>query len=268
MDDSRLPWWLVVLLAIGVVGIAVWQSSHAKPQIRWGAIGLGLTYLALLGFTIGGDPRGAIGLRGWGTSQYLLAGLSGLSILAAVLLIGCAEPRGQTFWFGLVSLINAGICVAQRAHAVALVLGLIGVVCLVYLVREYRRARPVRAADLFPKRQEPFTEHSGGAFWLSVATGLVLSAVLIGSIHQALHSESTRATATRRLAALPSPLRIRSLLNLPAKDSAQGDIVDILVDQRADVVVLVAALAFLALAATFARPPNADANEEPPPEPV
>ena len=57
MDDSRIPWWLVVLLGIGVTGLAVWQSPRWKLQLRLGAGALALVYLALLAVAIGGDSR-------------------------------------------------------------------------------------------------------------------------------------------------------------------------------------------------------------------
>ena len=61
MVESRLPWWLVLLLGVWVAGLTVWSWPRAQRQVRWGAGLLSLVYLVLLVTALGGDPRIVLG---------------------------------------------------------------------------------------------------------------------------------------------------------------------------------------------------------------
>ena len=253
MDDSHRPWWLVLLLGVCVVGLAVWQSDRFKPQVRVGAMLLALVYLAFLAFTIGGDPRGVATWRSWSAQDYAFLGQAVLSVTAAILLVGRPHPRGQAVWFGVMSLMNAIICAAQKSTGTASLLALIGLTCVIYLIKELWSGRPLRTEDLWPQFFSKQENRAAGAIWLSGATGLVVSVLLIGTIHYALRAESSRATPTRRLSALPQPARIRSLLNIPAADQHSGLPTLTAFGNRPDIIVLLSVLAFISISAAVAK---------------
>jgi hypothetical protein len=261
MDDSHRPWWLVVLLGVCVVGLAVWQSARFKPQVRSGAMLLALIYLAFLAFTIGGDPRGVATWRSWSTQDYLFIGQAVLSVIAAVLLVGRPPPRGQAVWFGLMSIMNAIICAAEKLTGTASLLALLGFACVIYLVKEYWSGRPLRTEDLWPQLFSKPEDKAGAAIWLSGATGLVVSVLLIGTIHYALRAESSRATPTRRLSALPQSARIRSLLNIPAADQHSGLATLTAFGKRPDIVILLSVLAFISFSAAVAKRSTSDGED-------
>ena len=252
MDDSHRPWWLVVLLGVGVVGLAVWQSIRFKPHVRAGAMLLALIYLAFLAFTIGGDPRGVATWRSWSTQDYLFIAQAVLSVMAAVLLVGRPHPRGQAVWLGLMSTMNAIICAVEKSTGTASLLSLLGFACVVYLVKEYWSGKPLQTEDQWPQLFSNREDRTAGAIWLSGATGLVVSVLLIGTIHYAMRAESSRATPTRRLSALPQSTRIRSLLNIPAAAQHSGLARSTTFDKRPDIVVLLSVLAFVSFSAAMA----------------
>ena len=257
MDDSRIPWWLVVLLAIGVAGLAVWQSSRWKRQIRLGAGALALVYLAMLALAIGGDPRGIAAIRPWQVADMLVPGLCGISLTATVLLAGRPAFRGQLIWFGLLSLSNAGICCAMGTTSLASLLAMTGAAVLVLLVQECRRGEPLTFAELWPAPPSDSGDESPFLPALAGVTGLVLAVALIGTSHHALRAESTRATMTPRRSALPSRARVRAVLEIDPDEERSVHVIERTFGRRADVVVLLAALAFVSLASTMSvgRPP-------------
>ena len=257
MDDSRIPWWLVVLLGIGVTGLAVWQSPRWKLQLRLGAGALALVYLALLAVAVGGDPLGIAAARSWRLADLLVTGLGGVSLTSAVLLSGRPALRGQLIWFGLMSLANAGICFAWGVTGIATILVLTAAAVLVLLVRECRSGAPLSIGELWPPSTREPTDESPDLAWLAGVTGVLLAVALIGTTYFALHAESTRAMTSRRHSAFPSRARIRSVLDIRSEEERSASVMDLTFARRADVVVLLAALAFVSLASTMStcRPP-------------
>jgi hypothetical protein len=257
MDDSRIPWWLVLLVGIGVTGLAVWQSARWKLPIRLGAGALAMLYLVLLAIAVGGDPRGMATARTGSLKEVLTTLLGGLSVTSAVLLSGRPAFRGQLVWFGLMSLANAGICFAWETVGIASLLVIAGFTSLVLLVKECRSGGPLKSSDCWPR--PPFepagspsnpVDESLHVSVLAGAVGLVLGVALIGTSYFALHTESTRATMTRRHSALPSRTRVRSVLDIRPDVERSIPAIELAFGRRADVVVLLAVLAFVALAAS------------------
>ncbi len=258
MDDSRIPWWLVVLLGIGVTGLAVWQSSRWKLQVRLGAVALALVYLALLAVAVGGDPRGiAADAQSWRLADLLVTGLCGVSLTSAVLLSGRPAFRGQLIWFGLLSLANAGICLARGVTGIATILAMTTAAVLIVLVRECRSGAPLSITDLWPASPQEPGDKSPDLAWLAGVTGLVLAVALIGTTYFALHAESMRAMTSRRHSAFPSRARLRTVLDIHSDAERSVRVMELTFAHRADVVVLLAALAFVSLASTMStsRPP-------------
>ena len=251
MDDSRIPWWLVVLLGIGVTGLAVWQSSRWKRQLRLGAGALALVYLALLAVAVGGDPLGIAAARSWRLADLLVTGLGGVSLTSAVLLSGRPALRGQLIWFGLMSLANAGICLAWGVNGIATILAMSAAAALGLLVRECRSGTQLSITELWPASPQEPTDESPDLAWLAGVTGVLLAVALIGTTYFALHAESTRAMTSRRHSAFPSRARIRTVLDIRTDEERSASVIELTFTRRADVVVLLAALAFVSLASTM-----------------
>ena len=251
MDDSRIPWWLVVLLGIGVTGLAVWQSSRWKRQLRLGAGALALVYLALLAVAVGGDPLGIAAAQSWRLADLLVSGLGGVALTSAVLLSGRPALRGQLIWFGLLSLANAGICLAWGVNGIATILAMSAAAALGLLVRECRSGTQLSITELWPASPQEPTDESPDLAWLAGVTGVLLAVALIGTTYFALHAESTRAMTSRRHSAFPSRARIRTVLDIRTDEERSASVIELTFTRRADVVVLLAALAFVSLASTM-----------------
>ena len=272
MDDSRIPWWLVLLVGISVIGLAGWQSSRFKPQMRLGAGGLALAYLALLAFAIGGDPRGLATARAWRLPELLTVGLSGVSLVAAVLLVGRPSLRGQLIWFGVMSLANAGLASLHAGTNLIPLMLILPVIVIVYWqVREVRRGATFRMADLWPassmhgdsagrgnsaapgdspSRHDSPVQHDESPFhpWLTAGTGLAIAVLLVGTCYHALHAESTRASPSPRHSAFPARSRVRTVLGIEPDQERSVTSASIMFVQRVDVVVLLGVLSLVTLA--------------------
>lgn len=263
MDDARIPWWLILLLGVTVTGLAIWQSSRRRTQLRLGACALSLIYLAMLAFAIGGDPRVGTVARSWRISDVVSAGLCGVSVAAAVLLVGRPSYRGQLIWFGLMLLMNAGICFVSGLFGIASVLTIVATGILVLVVIECRRGRPLNVLDLWPASKSELNDESPSITWLTGLAGLLLAVSLIGICHYALHAESMRATPTRRHSTIPSRARLQTVLDLRSDDERSIRSLDRFFGRRADVPVLLSVLAFVAIASamsTWRTQPASAAN--------
>lgn len=245
MDDSRIPWWLIVCVGIIALGMAAWQSSRWK--LSWRSVGavLALIFVALLALLLGGDPRGAA-TKPWRFPDIVIVGLSSVSIVAAGLLAGRPRFRGQLAWFATMSLANAGICFVTGARAVAAPLAVVGFVAAGVLLLNYRT---LTTAELWPVAAPDHHSEPPTLTWLAATTGFALALILVGANYYAQRAESTRATLTRRHSALPSRSRVKTLLNIQPDQERSVNLLDQLTGRRADVVVLLAVLTFVSLAA-------------------
>jgi len=250
MDDSQIPWWLIVCMGIVTGGMAVWQSSRCHFQWRTGGGLLALLFLAILAVAMGGDPRGGP-MKPWRFADVVIVGLSVISVVATALLAGRPPLHGQLAWFATMSLANAGICFVTGARAIAVGLLIVGLAAAGMLLLKHRTFASI---DLWPV---PLPQDDGEAptvNWLAGLTGLALALILVGSNYYAQRAESTRATLTRRHSALPSRSRVRTLLNIQPDHERSLGLLDQLTGRRADVVVLLAVLAFVSLAAWKSTP--------------
>lgn len=248
MDDSRIPWWLVLLLGIGMAGLAVWQSSRWKPQLRFGAGALGLVYLALLAYLIGGDPRAGMAARAWQLPSLLSVGFCSLSVIAAVLMAGRPAYRGQLVWFLVFSLSNAALCCVWGAVSPGILLSVVAISTGCLLLLDLRQGPTMHVGELWPTIVHD--DESPYLAWLTGGTGLVLAVALIGTSYHALRVESSRAIATRRHSAMPSQSRLRTVLNIQPEQERKTSFVDLALGHRGDVIILVTILAFIAMASS------------------
>ena len=251
MDDSRIPWWLILLLGVAVAGLAVWQSSRWTLQLRLRAATLALIYLAMLAFVIGGDPHTGTTARVWRLADLLTAGLCGVSVLSAVFLAGRPQYRGQLVWFGLLSLSNAGICAVFGLVGIASMLAITAIGIVVLLVRSGRNGPLFTVSELWPGSKSEPSDEPPAMTWLSGATGLLAAVVLVGTCYYSLHAESMRATPSRRHSTMPSRARLRTVLDLDSDNERSFRLLDQLFGHRADIAVLLAALIFVSLASAM-----------------
>lgn len=270
MDDGApIPWWLLVLLGIGVTGLAVWQSSRGSHQWRMGAGALVLIYLAMLAWAVGGDPRGS-GSRHWSVTDCAVIGLRSVSIIAATLLSGRPALRGQLVWFAVLSLANAATCFVVSSYELGTTLAAVAVMSMGFAAHSCRSGASPALRDLWP---QPAADAAPAMSWLAGAVGFTMAVACIGTAHFALSIESTRATPSRRSSALPSRDRVRALLS-NQDDRTAASRGDRTWKVRPDILALLAVLAFVTLAAarsghTVAEPANlaqaTDVEHPPPP---
>lgn len=263
MNESRLPWWLVLLLGIWIAALSVWGSPRAAREVRWGAGLLSLVYLALIFLALGGDPRASSTLSAAvprGAAEAVSAICAGSALLAAVCLLGQPTRRGRLMGFLLLTIANGVNCFAIGAASVGGTLLVAALALMLVLVRELGRddwppvtqwlrelipLSPRADTDATsPEVHLPATTRAG----LAGATGFVLALLLVGTLRYAMRLETSRAVASHRFSALPSAERVRDALKAEVVDQSTARPFDLLFDQRADVIVLLAVLAFLTLA--------------------
>jgi len=266
MVESRLPWWLVLLLGVWVASLSVWSWSRASRELRWGAGLLSLVYLGLLCVALGGDPR-VVTISGAVSPRVSITNWSGLvsgvtAVLAAVMLLGRPSVRGQWSWFLVLTLANSANCFARGVASVGWALLAVSALVCLPLGRELLSGTRSTWAEWLPVRRK-----ESSPIGLMCGTGFVLALALIGTWRYTVRVETTRATASHRFSAIPSADRIRAALEPKVVGSATGGftptgLLDLSLGRRADVMVLLAVLAFLALA----MPSSACGKSEPPRE--
>ena len=247
MVESRLPWWLVLLLGVWVAGLSVWSWPHAKKELRWGAGLLSLVYLVLLFTALGGDSRAAqlsgTVPRGGAVASWPFVVSSAAAGLAVVMLLGRPTGRGQSGWFLVLTVANAASCFVCGAAGVGGTLLAVSSVIGLMLARELLRGARPKWDEWLPSPQT--VAISIGLVW---ATGFVLALLLVGTLRYTVRVETSRDIASHRFSAIPSVDRVRSALESDATPRSRSGPFELAFGRRADVIVLLAALAFLVLA--------------------
>ncbi|MEK6257335.1 MAG: hypothetical protein AABP62_01835 [Planctomycetota bacterium] len=247
MVESRLPWWLVLLLGVWVAGLSIWSWPRAQREVRWGAGLLSLVYLVLLFTALGGDPRtvqtSSAVPRGAATGSWAFAVTSAMTVLAGVFLLGRPSGRGQLAWFLGLTVGNAASCLVCGAAAAGGTLLAVSAVIGIVLARDLRQGpRPMWCEWL------PAPRSASIPVGLVGATGFVLALLLVGTLRYTVRVETSRATASHRFSAIPSVDRVRAVLETDAAPRSTAGPFELAFGRRADVIVLLAALAFLVLA--------------------
>ena len=250
MVESRLPWWLVLLLGVGVVALTVWSWPHSKREVRWGAGLLSLAYAVLLFMARGGDPRaGPVAAAeplekavvSW---SFLVSGT--IALLAGFLLLGRPRPRGQLTWFSVLTTANAASCLACGSAGAGWSLLLMSGATIVVLVIELRRGDRPSLNEWFPITKTD--DRPSSSVELVGATGFLLALLFVGTLAYVIRVETTRTTATHRYSAIPSADRVRAGLAAGHGTESHAVPFALVLGRRADVIVLLSVLAFLALA--------------------
>ncbi len=261
MHESRLPWWLVLLLGVWIAALSVWGSSRASREVRWGAGLLSLVYLALIFLALGRDlralPSAAVSR---GTAVTVSHCCMAITMLAGVCLLGHLSRRGRLMWFILLTVANGANCFAIGAVSVGGTLWVAAIAVGIVLIREQRRDGwplgsewlreliPISPHAITREVTPPMIVLASTRSELAGATGFVLALLLLGTLGYAMRSETSRAVTSHRLSALPSADRIREALKTGDEGPLATCSFELLLDRRADVTVLLAVLVFLALA--------------------
>lgn len=246
--ESRLPWWLVLLLGVWVAGLTLWSSSSAHRQIRWGAGLLTLVYLVLLFMALGGEPRVGSAIRGMAAlpTAFLLG--NAVALVAAVFLLGRPSSSGQLIWFIVLTVANAASCFAVGSAGVGAALLAMSFVVSIFALREVRRGLRPLWRECLPMSNSVAAQSVPASIGLMGVTGFALAILLVGTVAYVVRVETSRATASHRFSAIPSADRVHASLHTDAVRSTADAPFELAFGRRADVVVLLATLAFLALA--------------------
>ena len=252
MVESRLPWWLVLLLGVWVAGLSLWSWPRARRQVRWGAGLLSLVYLVLLFIALGGDPRavptaGAVP-RGMAAVPWSFLVSSAVALLAAVCLLGRPAPSGQLIWFIVLTLANSVSGFVCGSAGVGGTLLLLAAVTGIVLSREPGQDFRPKWREWLPAWSAAASQSASISIGLAGVTGFVLALLLVGTVGHVLRVETSRVTASHRFSAIPSADRVRAALGTESVRPSTAGPFELAFGRRADVIVLLAALAFLVLA--------------------
>jgi len=266
MVEPFLPWWLVLLLGMWATTLAVWQHPSVHREVRLWAGLLTLVYSGLIFLALGFIPR----LIGAGTS--FLANLrivdlgqlvcAAISLTCGSWMLGRISLRCCHICYIAMTFSNAVFCALVQQMEIAVGLLIVTLLSARQPVLEWFRSRSrsprlwlgefIRFAD------EPVPLERTGEPWLIGGMNFMLACVFIGSLAFALRVETARTIQSSRQSAIPSRDqldRIHSGTNAAVKEQAWFDLA---FGQRADVVVLLAAILFISLAVVLndARPPK------------
>ena len=252
MAESRLPWWLVLLLGVWVSGLSLWSWPRAQRQVRWGAGLLSLVYLVLLFMALGGDSRavptaGAVP-RGMAVVSWSFLVSSTVTLLAGVCLLGRPSPNGQLIWFIVLTLGNSANCFVCGSVSIGCALLMLVAVTGVALAYESGQDARPKWSDWLPASNPVAVQSASTPIGLVGVTGFVLALLLVGTLGYVMRVETSRATASHRFSAIPSADRVRAALETEAVPSSTAGPFELAFGRRADVIVLLAALTFLVLA--------------------
>ena len=251
MVESRLPWWLVLLLGVWVAGLSVWSWPRAQRQVRWGAGLLSLAYLVLLFQALGGDPRtvsmSGVAPRGMAAVSWSFLVSSAVALLAGVCLVGRPAPRGQWIWFVTLTTANAVSCLICGSASVGGALLSLAAVAGIVLAYESSRSASLKWCEWLPASNPVASSSAYTPIGLVGVTGFVLALLFVGTLGYVVRVETSRATASHRFSAIPSVDRVRTALETEAVRPSTADPFELAFGRRADVIVLLAVLAFLVL---------------------
>lgn len=250
MDGALIPWWMAVLLGIGAAGLGVWQFPGISRPVRLGGGLLGLVYLLLMAYVLCSESRSGAEAR-WTQLRMIQAGLGVVSIGAAAILTGSPSDPGRRFWFGIVSLANAGIALSCRSATIAAMLGLTGLVCLGLAAAAWRNGT-LTSQDLFPGERQCEGARTRVYAGLAMVTGFTMALALLATGRYAWQVETTRPTTTRRLSRFPERDRVRGVLSIdPDRESPTTLFAGL--GQRGDLILLMGGLLGLTLLARAPR---------------
>ncbi len=259
MDESFLPWWLVLLLGMWAAALTLWQHPSVHREVRlWAGLStlvyLGLIFLAL---GLGGRVANAEGswLAAFRLDKVGLAGCVIVSLTSSVWMLGRLSVRSRRLCYVLLTTSNAAFCALVQGPEMALGLLVIAAISAWPLIQEWRRTtlRSPREwlVGLVRFTETPVPRDQIGLFWLIGGLNGILACALIGTLAYSLRIETSRISASPRYTALPSREQLDRMQTSFHDPAEKSGLLDLATGQRADVVVLLAAIVFLSLATSL-----------------
>lgn len=253
MEESYLPWWLIVLLGMWVASFAVWQHPRAHREVRvWSGIATWV-YLLLIFVALG------IGLHNSGFDfvprDLMQAGLAiciCVGLAASVWMRGPFTAQSQSISYVMMTLTSAGFCLCLGSVWIAAGLCLVAAIAVRPLIGNLRNADSgQRGWDwrvLVQFRQAADLSETLDADWLSNALNGLLACVLIGTLAYSIRVETTRINRSPRHSALPSQEQLARLHHRHLPASQESPHSELSFGSRADLIVLLSGIVFLCLA--------------------
>lgn len=258
MNQSFLPWWLVLLLGLWAVALAVWQHPAISRESRlWAGFSI-LIYLAFLFLAIGfGPSNGPVDSTTQSIAQIsfiatLVCIAVGLSF--GVMLLGSISANQQRLCYVLFAVAGSGFCALNRALEIAIGLLIIAAISAKPFVVQHGKRVAQSLRDLFlsllqfearTKSNEMIQE-----LVLNASLNFVLGCVLIGTLAFSLRMESKPDTANPLNSALPSTILLHQL---QGSDDDSPSLMSSAFGNRAEVLILLAVIVFLWLAISLDR---------------
>jgi hypothetical protein len=263
MDDPFLPWWSVLLLGMWSAAVTVWIHPSVHREMRVWAGLLTLVYIGLIFMALGGGPAVPNGKTTtsshFGSRDLFLTVLIAISLTASVCSIGRLSSQCRTLCYVLLTLTNSGICVLLKQPEVAMGLVIVAGLNGRPLVRQWMRQKAVDWPDKLAEftRFTPVPPDQQSEFGLIGSLTAIMALVLLGTISFSIHFETLGSTSSRSQNGLPTPDEIDRVLRKQADSNSGTSVIVLVLDRRADVVVLMAVIVFLVLAMSMTEPASA-----------
>ena len=258
MNQSFLPWWLVLLLGLWAVALAVWQHPAVSRESRlWAGFSI-LIYLAFVFLAIGFVPAtGPVDLKTKSIAQISVVGMLvciAIGLSFGVVMLGSISASQQRLCYAIFSVAGSGFCALNRSIEFAFGLLIIAALSAKPFVVQHGKRVGQSLRNMFlnllqfegrTKSNETMQE-----IVLNASLNFVLACVLIGTLAFSLRLESAREVTDARNSALPSTVLLHQLhgnaIDRPSlMNSALGN--------RAEVLILLAVIVFLCLAISLDR---------------
>lgn len=256
MDEAFLPWWVVVLLGMWSISLTVWQHPSVHREVRLWAGLLSLVYMALIFLALGMGLRTSISAPNQLTRillSYLGLGLCGLlSLSASVLLLARISRSSRQLCYVVVTLANAGLCAILQRGVISSGLLIVAAIAATPLFVKGTSRLPKQKlwSELLQFDVNSAAMEQPGKSWLTGGLTMLLACVFLGTSAYALRYEVSRENGTSRITVLPARAQVDALLFSGNAATAEPSLLNYIAATRADIVVLMAAIVFLALASS------------------
>lgn len=251
-DETFLPWWMVLLLGLWATALTVWQQSPLRRDNRLLAAAFSLLYVGLICIALG-LPR-LFHLRepsATSTLTLLMSlGFGAVSMLAATIMLGPVSTEARQFCFAVLTASNGAFCLSIGARDSAICLFLVALISIVRLAVQIRRSTARGSSSIWTLltcMQVPTTVEDRGRSVLVGALNASLALLLIGTVAFSTRVETHRANTSRRTTALPSQ-RFRERIAVQQKTTAGSSALNLALDHRSELFVMLGLICFLALA--------------------
>lgn len=252
MDEPFLPGWLIVLLCLWAAALTFWQNPSVNREIRSWAGLLTLIYLGLIFLVLGNGQRtiGSIaqallnsGAKTIGCTVCII-----ISLMAGVGLLGPFRPRRRRMCYIILTVANAVFCWLVQGFEIASALLVYAAIIAWPLLSNVSRAAPEHAQPIAEESNASPAPHEHGEFLLVGGLNVILACLVIGTLAYSLRMETARAITTPRYSSLPSLAVLERNRPTHSNSDRESTLIDLATESRAEIVILLAVIAFLSLA--------------------